>query len=133
MAGDTGLPVERAFPFRVPSPSIPVDFGAKLLDAYARERDRDRRSPPRDAGRACFLGSRPVIRGGSLFWRWRLGDQGLRLPRATEQVADLLLKASRPGGLNPKSMYRELEDLLGNGPALKVWKTIRAQGLVIIP
>jgi radical SAM superfamily enzyme YgiQ (UPF0313 family) len=137
MAGDTALPVERAFPFPVPSPSIPAGFAAGLLDAYARDRDQERGVPPQ-GGRACFLGSRPLVkavpRGASLFWRWRLEDQRLWLPAAAaEKARDLLAEAARPGGLKAVFLYKELERLLGSGPARGVWQKMRSRGLVIIP
>jgi radical SAM superfamily enzyme YgiQ (UPF0313 family) len=143
MAGDTAGPVDRAFPFPVPAPGIPGGFAAGLLDAYARERDRARGAPPR-GGRACFLGSRPLVtaapqgavpRGAAratLFWRWRLEDQRLRLPEAVaEKAGALLAEAARPGGMEAVFLYKELEDLPGVG--LGVWKKLRNRGLVVIP
>ncbi|MDR2029342.1 MAG: radical SAM protein, partial [Treponema sp.] len=92
MAGDTGTPVTEAFPFKVPAPSVAPHLVAALLDAYARNRDMSRKTPPEKAGpeprgpeksRVLFLGSRPMItataRGPALFWRWRLEDHRLRI------------------------------------------------------
>ncbi|MDR2110244.1 MAG: radical SAM protein [Spirochaetaceae bacterium] len=138
MAGDTAQPVADAFPFPVPSPSVSPGLVTGLLDAYARDRDRDRRALPQEAGRLCFLGSRPLEKaappGASLFWRWRLSDQRLPLPAtAAEKAIALLEAAARPGRLTPPAFYRELEGLLGSREAPGAWKTLRNQGLVIIP
>ncbi|MDR2759530.1 MAG: radical SAM protein [Spirochaetaceae bacterium] len=138
MAGDTTLPVEAAFPFRVPAPSVPSGLVAELLDAYARDRDLEREAPPSGAGRICFLGSRPLGEGGppetALFWRWRLSDQRLCLPAASaEKLKALLEGAARPGDLNPAAFYQELERIVGGRQVQDVWKNLRNRGLVIIP
>jgi hypothetical protein len=107
MAGDTGTPVTGAFPFKVPSPSVPPYLVAGLLDEYARSRDKNRKLPPEkpppgkipplralpekaepgppgpEKSRLLFLGSRPMITstagGTALFWRWRQEDHRLRI------------------------------------------------------
>ncbi|MDR2068372.1 MAG: radical SAM protein [Spirochaetaceae bacterium] len=133
MAGDTARPVEDAFPFTVPSPSVSPDLVADLLGAYARDRDEERGAPPPEAGRVCFLGSRPLEAppGGSLFWRWRLSDRRLCLPEA-EKAKALLEQAALPGRLSPRAFYQALEGI-ARGQAGKVWKDLRNQGLVLIP
>jgi radical SAM superfamily enzyme YgiQ (UPF0313 family) len=148
MSGDTAFPVEAAFPFPVPAPSVSAGLVTELLDAYARDRDQNRRTLPREEtpGRLCFLGSRPLeeaARPGSpelpametsLFWRWRLADQRLRLPRAAaEPVGALLERAARLSGPSPPAFYRELEQILGSRKAATVWKHLRNRGLAIIP
>ncbi|MDR0690424.1 MAG: radical SAM protein [Spirochaetaceae bacterium] len=138
MAGDTAPPVEGAFPFPVPPPSVPADLVAGLLDAYARDRDQERRAPPPGAGRVCFLGSRPLEEaappGASLFWRWRLSDQRLPLPEAAaERAGALLEQAALPGGLAPPAFYQELERLLGSRGARGAWQKLRNRGLAVIP
>ncbi|MFP3090764.1 radical SAM protein [Treponema sp. TIM-1] len=137
MAGDTARPVEGAFPFRVPSPSVPPGLVADLLDAYARDRDEERGALPPETGRVCFLGSRPLEEdsppGPSLFWRWRLSAERLCLPASAGKVKTLLGKASLPGRLSPAAFYRELEGLVGSGQVRGVWKNLRNRGLVIIP
>ncbi|MDR1587960.1 MAG: radical SAM protein [Treponema sp.] len=141
MAGDVSPPVQGVFPFRVPKPAVDSDLILRLLDEYARDRDRDRRLVPGTAEtRALFLGSLPVTRtkGGTaqLVWRWRLGERRLR-PDApfdasrAEQLSSLLQAASKDGGPETADFYRKLESLLGKGAAKKAWKTLRDGGLVI--
>jgi hypothetical protein len=120
------------------------------LNEYALDRDRERTMVPAK-GRVLFLGSKPVIsregRGRSLFWRWRLGDQRLRItpPKggATGRAGDhealarrtaaLLEKIAGEGGVStrtgPAAFYAELETLFGKA-AGGVWKTLREGGLV---
>jgi radical SAM superfamily enzyme YgiQ (UPF0313 family) len=155
MAGDTGEPVAAAFPFKVPAPSIPPNIIEELLDAYARDRDKRRRTlPPGESrDRVLFLGSKPLVtaRAGTvlLFWRWRLADHRLRLPPEKDQtgdktrrdggmssrgkaLAELLEKSSRSSGMEAAPFYRELEGLLGADAAAAAWKTLRNGGLVLL-
>ncbi|AEF86523.1 radical SAM domain protein [Treponema primitia ZAS-2] len=84
MAGDAKEPPEFAFPpLRVPKPEVSPDTVEKLLDEYARSRDRDRAAVPGSPGtgqcgagdrhtavpadraeQTLFLGSRPLIQAG---------------------------------------------------------------------
>jgi hypothetical protein len=144
-AGDTGAPVSGAFPFKVPSPSVPPHFVASLLDEYARNRDKGRKVPP-DKGRILFLGSRPVITaaagGTALFWRWHLEDHHLRLrggaddgetrvQEGAKKLAALLEKVSRPSGTDAAGFYRRLEKALGPGGAKRAWPVLRQGGLIV--
>ncbi|GHV33034.1 radical SAM protein [Spirochaetia bacterium] len=139
MANNTALPVERAFPFMVPKPGVPADLIPGLLDAYARNRDRERAETPAadQAGRVYFLGSKPVIqqrgRGTNLFWRWRLEDRRLRLtPETPAAVQALLEEAARGDGLPAADFYRELAQILGDETAKKAWKVLREGGLAML-
>jgi radical SAM superfamily enzyme YgiQ (UPF0313 family) len=160
MAGDTGQPVSAAFPFKVPSPSTAPHVIEEFLDAYARDRDKGRGTPPPEEdrpgkekpGRVVFLGSRPLVtaKGGTtlLFWRWRLADHRLKLPAKGDQtgketrkdagtpfrgtaLAELLEACSRSPGKRALPFYRELEELLGPDAAA-AWKTLRNGGLVLL-
>jgi hypothetical protein len=147
MAGDTALPVERGFPFKVPKPGVAADLIPGLLDTYARNRDRRRTETPGQepsdtetntagkAGRVYFLGSKPVVQntaqGTNLFWRWRLEDRRLRLdPEKAAAVQALLEEAARGDGLPAAVFYRELAQLTGEGAVKKAWKVLREGGLV---
>ncbi|MDL2228970.1 radical SAM protein [Treponema sp. OttesenSCG-928-L16] len=99
MAGHTEDPVEAAFPFKLPSPSISPDLITELLDGYARDRDKTHAAlpnreepgnkPRRSSGisgkRLLFLGSKPILKTGingtepDLFWRWKLEDRSMRI------------------------------------------------------
>ncbi|MDR2134097.1 MAG: radical SAM protein [Treponema sp.] len=135
MAGDTSRPVEGAFPFRVPEPAVSPGLVSGLLDEYARDRDRERRSVP-GAADVLFLGSASPRRAGGgaarLLWRWRLAEYGLRLdrPGAAEQAASLLEAAS--GGMAAAVFYQKLEALLGGETAKKAWNTLRKGGLATV-
>ncbi|MDR3167998.1 MAG: radical SAM protein [Treponema sp.] len=134
MAGDTGEPVTAAFPFKVPPPSITPNSIGKLLDAYARDRDRRRAALPLRGDRVLFLGSKPLGREGSglLFWRWRLADHPLKIPAGREKaLAALLEGVSAHSGGGAAVLYRELEKLLGQDAAA-AWKTLRKGGLVVL-
>jgi radical SAM superfamily enzyme YgiQ (UPF0313 family) len=156
MAGDSSSPVTGAFPFRVKAPRTAPDLAARLLDAYARDRDRIRAAPPIPADvqgsaatgdsnarsgltglfRLRFLGSRPRIvpggKGPELRWRWRLGEERLRLADrgAAEKLASLLEAASRGDGSEGEEFYAALRSLLGEAGAEGVWKRLRGGGLV---
>jgi hypothetical protein len=140
MRGETAMPVERAFPFRVKKPQVPPDHVAGLLGAYAEERDKKRRAPPSPSSRVIFLGSRPRPGGrgktGGLRWRWRQGDYGLALhgaeaPAGTTAalgIAALLEEASRGQGLEARDFYGRLEETAGPR-AEKLWGELRSGGL----
>jgi radical SAM superfamily enzyme YgiQ (UPF0313 family) len=134
MRGETSMPVERAFPFRVKKPQVPPDQVERLLGLYAEERDQKRRAPPSPSGRVVFLGSRPRPGGGGkaggLRWRWRQGDYGLTLPGgpAAEKIAALLEEASRGEGLGARDFYRRLEEIAGPS-AGRLWGELRSGGL----
>ena len=139
MAGDSSAPVTGAFPFRIKPPQTAPDLTARLLDAYARNRDKIRAALPIPDGpsRLRFLGSSPriVSKGKSLElrWRWRLGEEGLRLrdPGTAEKLASLLEAASHREGLDTEEFYTALETLLGEAGAEQTWKGLRNGGLVI--
>jgi radical SAM superfamily enzyme YgiQ (UPF0313 family) len=131
MAGRTGGPVEKAFPFRVKPPSVPADLIRRLLDEYAGDRDRERAALPGNGGRVVFLGSRPVADGEGLLWRWRLEER--RLKAAGPRIASLLEEASR--GMGALEFYSRLEAAAGEAPeaarrAGGMWKILRRGGLV---
>jgi radical SAM superfamily enzyme YgiQ (UPF0313 family) len=138
MAGDTSLPVQRAFPFRVPKPAVSPALAAGLLDEYARDRDRDRHLVP-ETGGVLFLGSAPLMQKGRaarLLWRWRLAEHSLCPDKpgaaaALEQAASLIEAASKGSGLGAADFYQKLEALLG-AAAKKAWKTLREGGLVTV-
>ncbi|MDR0998232.1 MAG: radical SAM protein [Treponema sp.] len=142
MAGDSSGPVGGAFPFRVKIPRIAPDLIARLLDSYARTRDRNRAAlPPAlpdspGPSRLRFLGSRPLIvqggKGPELRWRWRLGEERLRLAdRAlAERLASLLETASWQEGAGIGEFYAALKAVLGEAAAARAWKRLRNGGLV---
>jgi hypothetical protein len=143
MAGDASGPVSGAFPFRVKDPQVAPDLVSRLLDAYARDRDKARAAipaPPDFAGApACpsrlrFLGARPLIvqggKGPELRWRWRLGEERLRLADrgAAEKIVSLLETARREGS-GAGEFYAALRAILGEAAAKGVWKRLRNGGL----
>jgi radical SAM superfamily enzyme YgiQ (UPF0313 family) len=144
MAGDASAPVTAAFPFRVKAPRTAPDLTARLLDAYARDRDRIRAAPPGPASgggaaglsRLRFLGSRPLIvpggKGPELRWHWRLGEERLRLANreGAEKLASLLKAASQGEGPEEGEFYAALCALLGESGAQGAWKRLRGGGLV---
>jgi hypothetical protein len=138
LAGDAEAPVEKAFPFKVKPTSVPAGLVRGLLDAYARDRDRERAMPPGGEGdppdRVVFLGSRPFAVNGGLVWRWRLVEQRLKAGAAGKtacgQIAALLDEASGQG-LEAEAFYSRLEAVLGGAEAARVWKILRKGGLVL--
>ena len=156
MAGSTATPVQNAFPFKVPAPSVAPDKIAAIIDDYARRRDQDRISVTRNesSARALFLGSRPIQRippphkgktGGEgraaeLYWRWRLSDCVLRAKKGTpqapaaknwpEQTAALLEQASAQNGMNAAEFFAVLETLFADNAGW-IWKKLRQQGLAV--
>jgi hypothetical protein len=145
MAGDFSHPLQAAFPFTVPTPAPDPGLVKTLLDEYARNRDRDRRTlpDPQKPARAVFLGSKPLVHRDKnrtgLFWRWKLEDTRLRIGEGlfpkedhslAEKTAALLEKASRPGYFGDHRFYRELEAFFGPQKAPGLWRTLRAKGLV---
>jgi hypothetical protein len=137
MAGDTEMPVEDAFTFKVKSPSVEPDLVAGLLDKYARDRDRKRATREGGIGRVLFLGSSPRLRqttkGFSLNWRWRLDDRTLTVTEnIAPAIAALLKAASRGKGLTLAEFYASLENIAGEKDARKLWKGLRKGGLVVL-
>ncbi|GHV94373.1 radical SAM protein [Spirochaetia bacterium] len=153
MKGDTSNPVNDAFTFKVPEPSVAPDLINELLDSYARERDRSRGIVPvtekRCEGetapsRALFLGSGPIMHltgkggQGELRWRWRLEDCALRVKAAgaaanaawMEKTAALLKEASCGSGMDAAELFSKLENIFDRDAKL-VWKTLRRQGLTV--
>jgi radical SAM superfamily enzyme YgiQ (UPF0313 family) len=157
MAGNSSAPVAGAFPFAVKKPQVAPDLAARLLDAYARNRDKIRAAlpirasapvldaaegssaAPEPAGlsRLRFLGSRPLIvpggKGPELRWRWRLGEERLRLRdrEAAEKLASLLEAASHGNGLDAGEFSGALTAALGEAGTERAWKRLRDGGLVI--
>ncbi|MDR2096136.1 MAG: radical SAM protein [Treponema sp.] len=144
-AGDTASSVNTVFPFKTRRPAVDPRTVQTLLDEYARSRDNGRRTipgkPEQDTAsreyRAVFLGSRPWVRAAlrgrakaALFWRYRLGDVLVELPKEAEKTAELLGRASQPPGMSARDFYAELEALLGPD-AETVWRQMRAGGLVL--
>ncbi|GHT99158.1 radical SAM protein [Spirochaetia bacterium] len=135
MAGNTADPVEAAFPFRVPRPSVSPDLVQSLLDEYARDRDEDRSAIP-SCGRVVFLGSKPIVktsaRGPYLFWRWRLEDRRLRIVEAAAvPLSALLERVSSVSDYDAVVFYGELRTILGEGEVAAAWKVLRNGGLTV--
>jgi hypothetical protein len=146
MDGDTEPPVQAAFPFRTPPPTVSPETVTNLLDGYARYRDRGQEAVP-EGGRFLFLGSRPVIsresrNGAALFWRYRLADHRLRIPFAGDvarggktgaepllQRAVTLFESASREGVDGAVFRGELEALFGSG-ADRAWRVLRKGGLV---
>jgi len=135
MSGETEIPVQAAFPFRVKTPSLSPHFVTALLDKYARERDRCRASIPAKGSRALFLGSLPR-RGGKnslLLWRWRLAEHKLRISDdKAEKLAILLETASRGKGMDSAEFYQSITEITGKTKADSIWKELRESGLVVL-
>ncbi|GHT65873.1 radical SAM protein [Spirochaetia bacterium] len=129
------VPVTAAFPFKVKEPSVPADLIAELLDAYARNRDKNRGMPPGTADRVLFLGSRPLIRGAGknaeIRWRWRLGEYQLRAGQGADKIAALLEEASRGKGLEAAVFYKAIPEAPGTGTAEAAWRALQEGGLAI--
>ena len=154
MRGETSSPVKNAFSFKVSAPSVPPDLVRRLLDSYARERDRIRSAVPAAgkqpsekapfgktaaAGYALFLGSRPVMRltknGTELRWQWRLEACALRIKtedgeRRAEKTAALLETAAKNEGMRAAELFKAMEAIWGSY-ARQVWKKLRQQGLEV--
>ncbi|QQO10538.1 B12-binding domain-containing radical SAM protein [Breznakiella homolactica] len=137
MNGDTETPVDRAFPFKVPAPSVPADTVTELLDAYARDRDQERAEFPADGGqRLIFLGSSPMMRpsrgGARLFWRWRLADHEVTVTADRAAALKLLLeKVSRNPSDDPQGFMQELREIIGAAALPELWNTLRNGGLAL--
>ncbi|MDR2404567.1 MAG: radical SAM protein [Spirochaetaceae bacterium] len=147
-------PVEQAFPFAVPAPTVSPRTVPMLLDAYARDRDRDRAAVPEQGmdegrkpggkggegaapGRLLFLGSEPLIKTREgrayLWWRWRLGEHRLRIGRpgdAAERTVSLLSGISRQPGMTEGTFFTELTNILGRENAPEAWRILRNGGLI---
>ncbi|MDR1507116.1 MAG: radical SAM protein [Treponema sp.] len=140
MAGDTDAPVSEAFPSV--EPKVPPDYITKLLDRYARKRDKDR-NPPRFyaepesyTGRLFFLGSKPFFRQDrkkpNLVWYWRLTEHKLPVrDRAAAEAIQALLETAAEPGRRQAEFYRDLEKAAGPD-AGGVWKRLRSGGLVVL-
>jgi hypothetical protein len=149
MSGDVGPDtLGRAFPFKVPRPSVSPMTVTALLDGYARNRDQERQQPPGTvepgtsgksllAERVLFLGSKPMpqssSRGNFLLWRWRTEEHRLNIQnsRSVEQAGALLERVSRGPGLEAQAFYQELEGFLGTLAAKQAWKVLRNGGLAV--
>ena len=144
MSGKTETPVSEAFPYKIKKTSVPPDFVAALLDAYARDRDKNKKIFPLAAengeaeGNALFLGSLPGIRrkgkNAFVFWRWRLEERELKVnsDAEAEKLAALLKSASGRKGLGLAEFILALEKIFEKAEAAKVWKYLRENGLVNI-
>ncbi|GHU76251.1 radical SAM protein [Spirochaetia bacterium] len=143
MAGDTSTAVGAAFPFKTPMPQVEPDTVSRLLDSYARRRNKDRATPPAmgTADRVLFLGSRPIIQKAgektALFWRWRLEDHLLKIGsgkmKQAVKLADMLDDASRSPGIKAGDFYQQVKEVFGDDDAKRIWKNLRNGGLVRLP
>jgi hypothetical protein len=147
MQGDTSRPVESAFPFDVPPPSVSPDLVINLLDEYARTRDSKQISIPEKSLQVLFLGSKPVIKKGNkgikLWWRWHVNEYQLKietqLSTAAENeahaIADLLEDSSCGKGIPAAVFYEKLKKAFGEVTSPKAiktdkaWKILRSGGL----
>jgi hypothetical protein len=145
MAGhglESDVSVAAVFPFKVKPPTVAPDLVQGMLDEYAREKIKEQKRVPQleDKNTALvFLGSRPMIQaqGKNLWWRWRLEDHIMKTPSLGEakKIAQLLGKAS-PGNMEnieAFSFYQELEQIQGEGEAIKTWRVLRKGGLCLSP
>jgi hypothetical protein len=150
MAGDSTAPLPAAFPFAVPRPAIPAGRVAGLLDAYARDRDRDRAAAPAtdDRGRAAFIGSRPLVQGSragqgtTLRWWWRTEEHTLQLgggpasapvpEGGAESLTTLLAELSAGPGKRTTAIHQEISALFGPERTPAVWGALRKGGLVSV-
>jgi len=152
MAGDTSTPVGSAFPFSVPPPKIPPDTVLQLLDRYARDREEERdrgiglwvpkiraeapeKGDPTEGSptdKLVFLGSQPMVDGGStrgktqggdtyLRWWWRLEECRIKLstPQQAQDLRELLIAASGLNGVARGEFQRAWTQILSgsDGPA----------------
>jgi hypothetical protein len=144
LAGDAEAPVEKAFPFKVKAPSVPAGMVRGLLDAYARDRNRERSDLPTsspealpggegglsDSSRVVFLGSRPYTADGGFVWRWRLTEHRLKAAGAAGKAVVRLIAEAVPGtGFEAGAFYSRLEAILGKAEAVRAWKVLRKGGL----
>lgn len=98
MAGDTDRPVQEAFPFTMPDPTITRNRVQLLLDSYVSDKEKTMVPPGgtqnqaesqgktlQQSTRAIFLGTRPWIqhRGAqwNLTWRWNFIDWTIKISR----------------------------------------------------
>jgi len=81
-----------------------------------------------------FLGSMPVQKKSSLFWRWHLADCYLKTASTTEaeKTAALLQSASAGNGIKSDEFYNELKVILGENSASSVWRFLRSNGLIAV-
>jgi hypothetical protein len=144
MKGGAGSPLEQAFPFAVPRPAAPPDLVRRLLDEYARDRDKDRarkKAGESGGGSVIFLGSAPGLAGEgktkspSLFWRWRMRDHRLVSSSAAEaeKLAALITEASRCSGFGEEDFFNALVTIAGEDRAAWIWKSLRRGGLAKFP
>lgn len=143
MAGDAlDLPVSAYTPFKTPPPTIAADLVARQVDAYARDRDKERaRFPDAVAAdaqqRVLFLGGSPVrerLADGRIRLRWsyRLQDQHLDLPADTaDTLFDILQEAGR-AGIAVYRLVEPLQRVREQPAAIKIWSLLRENGLVIV-
>ncbi|MCL2380867.1 MAG: radical SAM protein [Treponema sp.] len=142
MRGETEMPVAKAFPFKVPPPSIPPGFVGNYLRNYASDRDLGKTKTPEEndqtpGGNALFLGSAPRLyregKGVFLRWRWRLEDRELRAQSAeeAEKLASLLETASGGTGMAAAGLYSLLKETAGGERAKAVWARLRENGLAL--
>ncbi len=132
MAGDTSLPVGKAFPFKVPKPSVPEDFISFHISEYARRRDKC--FSDYEHRRHVFLGSKPMVIPGKtetlLRWRWKISDYEYGFAAGEDQVralADILIQASPGSGMD--HTFDALASILGKEKTIKFWKVLREGGL----
>ena len=101
MRGDTGGPVQEAFPFAMPRPNIPPNRVENLLEDYINLKEQNALPPkthgprgegvPPDRTRVLFLGSRPwlIEKSGDqlLQWRWNFTDHTIRITGSGKSVS----------------------------------------------
>ncbi|MDR0473061.1 MAG: radical SAM protein [Treponema sp.] len=131
MSGNTETPVTEVFPFKVRKPNVPCDQILNSLNNYALLRDSEReRLPDPQTGRLLFLGSMPIQKGRSLFWRRHFADCSLKTAQASEaeKTAALINKASIGNGIQAEEFYGELKNILGEAAAPPAWRVLRHGG-----
>jgi len=139
MRGNTSVQVQDALGFKTKKPSVPQYQVESLLDNYARNRNKVRRtllSQPENSI-AVFIPSRVIIRqkakGAQLFWRWRFEDCVLSRELSdnsvwAQEAASLLEEACK--GINAADFYKQLQTIFSD-ETQKAWKQLRQQGLVL--
>ena len=126
------IKLEDSIPFKVKTASVAPDLILGLLDEYARNKRNEQNKIYNIKKNIIFIGSRPIINGKSLKWRWRLEDQIIKIT-STEEAEKIarLLEITALGNMKVTDFIKSLTDILGEKGVIKVIKTLRKKGLAL--
>ncbi len=157
MQGHTKQPVQSAFPFVMPVPSIPPNRVQELLAAYLARKEAAHEPQDPDDSLAIFIGPQPWIetkpKSAILRWRWNFQEYAVWFTktarRAAPQETELMVLTEDPlttaEGVHSiitalraaetheaRTAYKELQKIVTKKAADQLWRFLRSSGLIVL-